>query len=156
MNIKNFTLLTPKVKRYGPPALTMGIPVGYIVTEHISWKRKKPDSLRRMIVQQASFWVAAIAGGLLMHDTQFQNRPFRWKLPRFALASALLIGGFSGGEALAKTLFPKKPSNSPDRFINSRESAGQPQPLWNPANSTPPLDAVAPALASLNGPFVAN
>lgn len=88
----------------------MGIPVGYIIAEHINWKKKKPDSLRRMIIQQTAFWIAAIAGGILMHDTHFQKRPMRWKLPRFGLASALIIAGFAGGERLAKLLYPKAPT----------------------------------------------
>jgi hypothetical protein len=144
-----------ELKHYGPPALTMGFPVAYIIGEHISWKRKKPDSMKRMIIQQASFWVAAIAGGILMHDTHFQRRSMSWKLPRFVLASALLIAGFSGGERLAQLLYPKKPATAPDNasfnaFLSSAQTAGPAKPEYlSPAGSV----FAAPALTAANGPF---
>jgi hypothetical protein len=145
-----------KINHYAPPALTMGIPIGYIVAEHISWKRKKPDSLRRMIIQQASFWIAAIAGGILMHDTHFQKRPLAWKLPRFTLASALLIAGFAGGERLARLLYPKEPA-----FEDGRSKAASAPTSWgavsDPRQSQPGTNRFpSPAVVTLNSPFNAN
>lgn len=149
---------SPTVKRLkwiGPPVLTVAIPIGYIIEEHISWKKKKPDSLKRMIIQQTSFWLSAIGGLVLMHDTMFRRKPLSWKWPRYALSSLLMIAGFAGGEKIAKLLYPKPPKvePSPTAKPNLGKDSGSliiPNNPFMPFTTNPV--AFSPAMMNLNGP----
>lgn len=146
-----------RLKGIGLPLLTVGIPIGYIVGEHIAWKKKKPDSLKRMIIQQTSFWLSAIGGLVLMHDTMFRRKPLRWKLPRYGLSSLLMIAGFAGGEKLAKLLYPK----TVEPLLTAKPEIGN---EWQNVNviptisnnpftsfSNPAVSNLSPAMTNLNG-----
>lgn len=93
-----------------------------------------------------------------MHDTQFQKRSMLWKLPRFALASALLIAGFSGGERLAKMLYPKTPATSGSINAFSADAVSRINFVQPKPSVTPPVASIppSPALTALNGLFNAN
>lgn len=98
----------------------MSLPVAYILKKHLDWK-PKPDSKKRMLIHHGVFWLSCIPALRFLHKTpgQFAAAP-RWiqleqgistfdaiKWP--AASVATLIGGFEGGERLAKWLVPKQP-----------------------------------------------
>ncbi len=89
----------------------MALPVAYIVKKHVDWETK-PDSKKRMLVHQLTFWSIAALSLKLLHDVLRKHRrqPWGFKAPRIALSGLLLVAGFEGGQRLARRLFPKQPA----------------------------------------------
>ncbi|MCE3234703.1 MAG: hypothetical protein K0Q50_883 [Vampirovibrio sp.] len=119
----------------------MSLPVAYILKKHLDWK-PKPDSKKRMLIHHAVFWLSCIPALKFLHKTPGQfaaSRKFiqldkhisafdaaKWP----AAAVTTLIGGFEGGERLAKWLVPKQPKPP-------MQASSSITPIYTPARPNP-------------------
>ena len=110
-----------------------GLPVGYVIAKHVGWE-KSPDSKRRMLIHQLSFWSAAALAVVALHRIK------RWRVGAIqktlaslgATAPAALA--FEGGAKLAALLVPYRPKAEfpkPTRYRPSfLQNAPQVPSLW--------------------------
>jgi hypothetical protein len=95
----------------GLAALSM--PVGYLVYKHVSWE-SSPQSKKRMLVHQLTFWGSVALGVTILHKTFFKrglSNP--QKFLRYLFGGAMAAQGFESGERLGNMLFPHQPEVGP-------------------------------------------
>ena len=81
------------------------MPVGYLVYKHVSWE-SSPQSKKRMLTHQLTFWASVAAGVTILHKTFFKRGLTNGqKLLRYLLAGAVAAQGFETGERLGNLLF---------------------------------------------------
>src|SRR6478609_4485928 len=114
----------------------MAIPAAWITQVHMGWKHSQ-DAKKRMLITQATFWTSMLLGFKVLHAALFTLPDRKVLMPKGFLgllrqlgkkatrgpAAAKLaviagglggfigsmVGGFSGGSALAKKIVPKPP-----------------------------------------------
>lgn len=91
----------------GLAALSM--PVGYLIYKHVSWEQS-PQSKKRMLTHQLTFWASVALGITLIHKTFFKRGLSNMqKFFRYLLGGAIAAQGFETGERLSIRLFPHRP-----------------------------------------------
>jgi hypothetical protein len=125
-------------------AFLMAIPAAWIAKVHMDWK-PKPDAKKRMLIAQTTFWTSMLIGFKILHAALFalpdrkvllpagffslvyQFRKRETRGPAAAILTVIIggfgsfiggmIGGFEGGNRLAKAIVPKQSKMSQARYL---------------------------------------
>jgi hypothetical protein len=140
----------------------MSLPIAYIIKKHLDWK-PRPDSKKRMLIHHLVFWTSGVPALKFLHRAwgQFERDKLftlKEKVPGkvpagsslkvagwLAAAAGTLIGGFEGGERLAKALVPKPPKSMAPATGNTPMPVNSIPPVF--PQSTWPRSALSPLAA---------
>lgn len=98
----------------------MALPVGYLVYRHVSWE-SSPQSKKRMLTHQLTFWGMLGLGLGLMHRAFFKSGLSGFgRAWRVGLAGLIAAPAFRVGELLGNRLFPHRTQAIPQQQAGQR------------------------------------